>query len=205
MKAFNKKILINILILVVYLIIRVFVDSIWDSLPIFAPYLFDLIYFSSCFYLYKSNWNFSKQVSRNEKLEITLSFLLGFITLYSGELLGFSPPFEFHSFTVALLLIFIGPILEELIFRFSFVSALKNMHGNKYFLMITSAILFSLAHYWSIFSIPQQFKGFVYYQTFYTLIIGLWWGYNYLKYNNMFNSVFLHIAFNFGFYLGGIF
>ena len=67
---------------------------------------------------------------------------------------------------------------------------------------MSTSILFAAGHFWAYFGSPLEIQTFVIYQTVYTLLISLWWGWVLLRYRSILSTMGLHFFFNLGFYLG---
>lgn len=87
-----------------------------------------------------------------------------------------------NVFTVFVMAVVIGPIIEEFIYRKFIIDRLK-VYGEK-FALISSALLFALAH-----------GNF--YQVFYSFGVGLIFGYVYIKTNNIKINILYHMGVNF--------
>lgn len=116
--------------------------------------------------------------------------------------LNFPTPYDLGSIWALISLIVIGPLIQELIFRFSLWVPLKRLvYGKETYLIVISSLLFSFDHFSHVFIRPQSMHSFIYLQSFYTLALGLWWAWSYIKSKTILMPIFMHIAFNLGFNL----
>ena len=170
----------------------------------YANYMFDAAYI--LFFLIKGTSYIRLKGAFNKASFIQYIFMiiLGFLTFKIAILKNIPIPFELNKKEVIIFLLLIGPILEELIFRFCIQNLSKKI-GHSFLAIGISSILFSFSHFIAYFSVPEGLKVFVIYQAIYTLLLGLWWSINYQKNNSITQVIFLHIFFNLGFYLGSQF
>ena len=53
----------------------------------------------------------------------------------------------------------------------------------------------------ALWTVPEQFRSFVLYQTLYVIILGLAAGWQRLRQNSILAGILLHFSFNLGFYI----
>lgn len=98
-------------------------------------------------------------------------------------------------------LVFIAPLLEEWIYRFSWGSlSIKSEVQNEKIVNIT-AIIFALSHMPAIFYLGSDFYLFFALQFVYTFILGIICGRAFVDEGSLFTSVLSHVLFNLTFYL----
>ena len=90
---------------------------------------------------------------------------------------------------------------EELVFRLALWEPLKALLPSKNFVLVTSALLFSVGHLIALWAVPAEYKAFVLVQTFYVILLGLGAGYRKLKTESVLSAILVHFGFNLGFYL----
>jgi membrane protease YdiL (CAAX protease family) len=166
----------------------------------FTPYYFEFIFALVSLYIFKDKL---LMYSENKKTKHFLRYLIGgLITLFFCKLFSTQIPFDLHSTSIKVFLVLIGPILEEVIFRFAIWNAIEKLTNcHKVALHLTS-ILFSIAHFKAIFIITPPFMTFITFQALYTLILGYTLGMRYEKKRNLMEIIILHVLFNLGFLLG---
>lgn len=171
-------------------------------LSLFGPhgdYWFETGFCVLALLLFYSKIKIKFEFSLLKKFGISLG--LGTITLVIAKLLGILIPFQIDTPFSILMFVLLGPILEELLFRFSLYWPFESILPEKITAFLT-ATFFSYCHFNAYFVVPDTIKVFVLYQTFYTFLIGLWWIKIYQKDQNIVSPIGLHIFYNLGFYLG---
>lgn len=114
-------------------------------------------------------------------------------------------PFDFSSTETLVLLLTVGPVLEELLYRGAiwrlFEILFEGMGQRTWMIVLATSLLFSFSHYHAVFSVPEEFQGFIRFQTLYTL--GLGWAGALLRVKaGLSGSILGHVCFNVGFWLG---
>ena len=120
---------------------------------------------------------------------VNLLRYIGFVTPFK-----MIPNYSFH-------LLWTAPILEEFLFRFSFLELMKNKIKNNAIVMGLNGLVFSLAHLYSIRFFEPLFHSFFYLQTIYTFVLGVMLANIYLKKNQILDCIYYHFIFNFLFWL----
>lgn len=185
-----------------YIVIRFFYTKELDRLGTNASYYFEVILV--CISI-ANFWNkFKNLIHINYKIvKISLvSFFMG-VGIYLFALqLGVLIPFNFRDRESLLFLLIIAPVLEELIFRFFIWSAIYTIKKDLLIALYSTSIIFSYSHFHSIWFVPNEYRGFIFFQSCYTLILGFACGYSLWRYNSLLGSILIHFVFNLGFYLG---
>ncbi|MBI3534181.1 MAG: CPBP family intramembrane metalloprotease [Deltaproteobacteria bacterium] len=99
------------------------------------------------------------------------------------------------------LLLFVGPVLEEFLFRQAFWSLFRRALRTQKGAWIATALVFAFGHFFAYFFVPPELKSFVIYQTTYAFGLGVWWGYGIYKTGAISYTISLHFLFNFGFFI----
>lgn len=198
----QAKMLAGILLLI-YILFRYIAPNFLDQFGYYASYAFEILFCLNAVFLFRSRLKFKLNVDRKFIFGVGGSILAGIIVFVFTKPLGLSIPFDLKNPEFIFLLIVFGPILEEFIFRFAFWHALSILVTEKHVLALTT-IIFSYSHFHAYFFVPPDFYGFIFYQTLYTLLMGWWLGRNYKKSGVITAPIALHIACNFGFFLGNL-
>jgi hypothetical protein len=186
--------------LIIFIFFEYFSDNIYSQLGVYSQYIFEtVLIFSSI--LIVGNFLTTKQ-SKTKKPIFILGLILvsGFLARTVADQINLIIPFDIHNFEVMIFLLFIGPILEELLYRGIFIECLKKFHITNKLIIIASAALFSISHIRIINQIPNELITFVQYQGIYTLLLGAacaWLRINF----SIYWSILGHLLFNLGFYL----
>ncbi len=185
-----------------YLFLRVISPQYLDSVHIYASYAFELamVLWALARLSARSEFYFkpSKQLGA-----ITLLLALAGWGAHSGATqLGLVVPFDTSSLETKVFLLVVAPVLEELLFRQTFWKQFESIRLPKMGVWMLTSIFFSLAHLNAIRFVPSDLYTFIYYQTVYTLLLGLACGWAREKQTSVAPSILLHAAFNLGFFLG---
>ncbi|OFZ47644.1 MAG: hypothetical protein A2381_09490 [Bdellovibrionales bacterium RIFOXYB1_FULL_37_110] len=197
----SMKQIISLILVTFYFIIRFSFDFFGIELPSYGGYFIDLIAIFLVILINLKSF-FAKPIWKFSLIFYTLANLfLGIGIFQIGKFLNYLPPFDFNSLELLVFLLLIGPVLEELLFRFAVWEALKEWIASRYIVLISS-MLFSLFHFTVIFNADPSYRGFICYQTIYVFGISLLWGYLRQKSGSWVCPLVAHFLFNLGFYLG---
>lgn len=171
----------------------------WNTLHIGFSYLLEIVFCVLIAFINKENIkNFlslnSKRIDRNS---IIFMGLCGGACAYIAKL-NFGIPFPLSETFTFIALLVIAPLLEESIFHMALWLGLMKIRSPKYLLILTS-LAFSTSHLIAILYVPEVYKGFVLFQSFYTLVLGIFCGLSIYKYQNLISAVLVHFSFNLGF------
>lgn len=191
--------------IIFYIIFGIFYDDLFLRFHPYGNYIFDLSFV--IFFLIKmsSEIHFKGGWGKSSFIQYGLSLISGFLVYKAALHFKIAIPFDLKGTEVLLFLLIIGPILEEFIFRFCILYLLRTISSSKFLIILFSSLLFSLSHFVAYFDVPKSIGIFVIYQSAYTFLIAIWWGYSYIKSKSLTIPCFLHIFFNFGFYLASQF
>lgn len=172
----------------------------------YTVYLFDLIFIASFSFNKLRTMKWSELLSNWPKygsviVLIVLNIILGLSVYLIGSYFKYLPPFDFQSYELLCFLLVVGPLLEEFIFR-GILWSFYDPQLNSTFRISISSFLFSLFHFSSIWGLPNEFWGFVFFQSVYTFIISLFWSWQRSLLRPILFVVVLHMSFNAGFFWG---
>jgi membrane protease YdiL (CAAX protease family) len=165
-----------------------------------VPYYFEFIYIAICIFIFKNQFKIKNQGKQTR--HFLRYFIGGIVTILYCKIFATELPFDLGSRTIFFIIVFLAPILEELIFRFALWNAIEKITGCSKVAHTLTTILFSLAHFKAILIITPRYMTFVTFQALYTLILGHTLGMRYRKNRNVLEVIILHILFNLGFFLG---
>ena len=83
-------------------------------------------------------------------------------------------------------------------------SVIERMKLYKFLPLILTTFSFTLYYFYPLFWGPHPYKAFIYFQTMMYLIMGLWWGYAFLRERNITHVFLMHIFFQIGYYTADI-
>ena len=174
-----------------------------DALSPYAEYGFEALFGGVIFALYR-NWEFKKgPFTLVACVAFLFALVCGFAVYEFTSVFGYSIPFQMKDPETVLFLLFVGPLLEEWVFRGAVWKLVEVITGTPLVSYLLSAVLFSYAHYHVINEVAPEYAGFVRYQAIYTLGLGLFCGGMRMQYGWRAAWV-THVAFNFGFWLGAL-
>jgi membrane protease YdiL (CAAX protease family) len=193
-------------IIAIYAIIRFGMTRKLDAMGAYASYVFELGLVVMAAIYYRKRIRL--QIDRIQ--EVLLSFapgLVGGTLIYLGlKPLGIAAPFEMRTFEPILLLVLVGPILEELIFRFTLWNPLLDLsrkgRGGVRSTLIVTSLLFAYAHLHVIWFVGPELRAFIAYQTIYVLALAAYCGWRLIRTGSILSPIVVHIGFNLGFFLG---
>ena len=202
----NKKYLL-IFIALFYLIIRYgFTHQLEGIKNDYITYYFEAICVVAAIIVTGKDFLKELKFHKSAFYGMAISLITGMGIFKLTGVLGLSSPFTFNNIEILLLLLVVAPILEELIFRWLLWHPIESLTKKPVVSLIVCALLFSYSHFhvlWFVFLLPDDLRYFIYYQTAYTLILGLGCGYYVYRYRSLTGAIAVHFAFNLGFYLAG--
>jgi membrane protease YdiL (CAAX protease family) len=194
----TKQMLWSILALA-YFLLRFFFYAWLDNFGVYASYAFEIVLVIIAGVLYGRE--FFSLLRPNRSHFFALVFLpLGFLVYKAASPLKIFIPFDFGSHETLLFLLLVAPILEELLFRFFLWVPLAKIHEKVAF--FGTSLLFSYSHFQAYWFMPAEFRPFIYFQTIYTLVLGLACAHVLYRHRSLLGAILVHLCFNLGFYLG---
>lgn len=189
--------MISFIIIAIYFLVSWITP--WDKLVILdhvsTSYLWDLIFSVSILLLFKLEFIKIKKTYFQLILRFLFVIILGFLSVQIIFQLGIKTPFRFIEDPFIQLLI-MAPIFEELVFRSAIQGRLSQEFGNKKWIILVSASLFSLSHLSALWFLPPSFHSFIYCQLIYTFILGWILAKSHDRGIKTFEPIFLHFVFN---------
>lgn len=193
-----------ILLLLLYLIPSFLFDFVFPFWQGYLPYYFDLGFIVVALYLFRNKINLNLLPAARMGRSLLIYLIAGAITLLFARVFSTEIPFDLSSRGTILFLVLLGPILEELIFRFSLWNLISRVTGCEKAAFYGTTVLFSLAHFKAIFIINNAFVTFVAFQSLYTIILGRQLGERYGERKSIAEVILLHAFYNLGFWLASL-
>lgn len=196
--------------LIVFIIVRATLVPWLDSIHPYAEFAFEIIFvLLSLLFFGDGRFKLKFYADKFAFALISLSLLLGTLTYKMAEWNGLKIPFALEDRETLVLLLLVGPILEELVYRQALWFTIEAMTDRwkrvvTWAPWILTSAFFSLGHLDAYSSVPEELKSYILYQGGYTLAIALWWGRVYQDTRSVGLTILLHMGFNFGFWLGSI-
>lgn len=179
----------------------------WNKLDTYGVYYFELmiVIIGSILYFKDFNWKMPwklevKGVSSYFKT-LLVTFLCGFFVHRISVVFDLKISFDMTAASTVVLLLVIAPILEELLFRQTLWALWWQIIPSKWIICVITAAMFAYGHFYSVFIVPSEYHPFLYVQTTYAFIFGIWFAHRYSKHKNIFTSMGMHFSFNLAFYI----
>jgi membrane protease YdiL (CAAX protease family) len=193
------------LLIITFLISEYFLQRQIESLGAYAIYICELILLALFFLVFKKNHELYLENPRKSGIILLASLLfLGFFARTLAGAFGILIPFDFSSTETLVFLLAVGPILEELLFRGLLHKSFHTLLENTKITSAITSLMFSYSHFQAYFNVPTDFHPFIFYQTGYTLALGLFCSQVRINYGVTW-AIFAHALFNFGFFVAGLF
>lgn len=148
------------------------------------PIILIIFYILTILYLYKKNYIKEKNLSKKEYFPLSI-LGISLATILNMIIFKLIPPTTTTSLPIIVSIIstgIIGPIYEEILFRYILYNRLKNKYSIKKSILITT-IIFSLIHLSPI-------------KIVYAFILGLIINISYERHNNILAPILIHISAN---------
>lgn len=182
-----------------YLIVRFLCTQWLDSLGGYTTYYFEIFLVLVSCVLLRDKLKRMFNLSSSLYPIVAGALIAGYLAFKGTALLDVTVPFDLSNNELRFFLLVVAPVLEEFIFRFFCWQPFERI--NKRMALAATSVLFSYSHFHSFWFVPSEYQGFVFYQTGYTLVLGLACGYSIWKYNSLFGAILIHFTFNLGFFL----
>ncbi|MGE4233004.1 MAG: lysostaphin resistance A-like protein [Bacteriovoracia bacterium] len=190
-------------IVIFYLCSRFVFGRFIDSFGAYASYAFESLF---CIVViatfFRNKFKLFSKPSKFVVAQIILAPAIGYLIYSVMVTFRMAFPFDLRNSELIVLLLVVGPILEEFIFRQALFFPLEDLLKKPILAVFSTAAIFSFSHFYAYSFVPDQIKSFVLYQTGYTLFLGLWWGSLYARTRAISWTILAHIGLNFGFWLG---
>ena len=166
----------------------------------FSIYLFEVLWVLAILLIYRSfEWFSKKKILRWLTIALLAGVLGAWVQLYAFHS-GITIPFDYENKDTLLLLLLVGPLQEEFVFRLGLWKVFSDLIANKWILILITTLFFSYSHYDMIAVLPASMHDFIKFQAKYTFLLGIICGY--LRWNfGMAATILAHLLFNLGFWL----
>ncbi len=198
----NQSRIIAAALLLFYLVVRFALVQYLDALGHYASYVFEGLFVTGVMVLYRARIQVAFGQLRRVLPDCVLALPLGFGVFKLAIYLGILIPFDLADRETILLLLIVAPLLEECIFRQALWHLTETLWAGPVVTLGVTSSIFAFAHFHAYFFVPAEVQQFMVYQTFYALVVGVWWGFRYMKTRSLAVPIALHVIFNLGFYLG---
>lgn len=190
---------LGLLLALFYLIIRYGFTAQLESYGPYTSYIFEIICVAIGAFLHREHLRKIWTVNRKIIGSALVCGTLGFTSFKVSGFLGIVVPFNLEGTETLIFLLIVAPVLEELIFHGLLWFPLARI--NTFLALLVTSILFSLSHFSAYFYTPAEYHSFIFYQTGYTLVLGLACGLSVWRWNSLAGAILIHFCFNLGFFL----
>jgi len=174
-----------------------------ENLFPYADYVFEAVFGGVVLVLYPK-WDWKKgPLTFGASVGFFFALAAGFAIYEGSGLLGYGMPFALKDPETVLILLLVGPVVEEWVFRGALWKLFEEITGSVWPAFLFTSVIFSYAHYHVISTVDPQFASFVRYQAIYTLGLGLFCGGMRLQLGWR-AGLLTHVSFNFGFWLASL-
>jgi len=199
-----KKRYMGMALLAVYIVLRMAADPFfWRYISEYYSYTFEFAFVALTYYVFRDEIKLFQRPALADAGLTAGMILLGWTVYRVAGLFQIPIPFDLSSKETIFLLLFLGPILEELIFRMALWQAIQAIGRNAGLTLVATTLLFAAGHFAAYWFVPAPFRGFVIYQTAYVVLLGFALGGRRLSSNAVLPCLFMHFGFNLGFLLAG--
>lgn len=199
--------LASVALIVIYLFVKLVMDQQVVELWAYGPYVFEFTFVAIVYVLLRKPFLTEKSQETQIPLQKTVFLAAGLSGLIAFQLGNsfFGPiPFDLKATETILFLLLIGPVLEELVFRYALWETSLAAGLNSWVTLTLTTVIFSLGHFTALWFVPPEFRDFVVFQAGYTLILGCICGLSRLKNGDISGALAIHALFNLGFFMGSL-
>lgn len=187
----------TILIISLYFIGVLFIP--WETLSfgssISSAYLWDIGFILYFIFTTKVKLEIFFKQTRSFFKRVIFTFLFALFCTSIIYIFNLKTPFSLIEHNIIQLMV-LAPVIEELLFRFSFFHKFKKSGFSKRKAVLVSSLLFSLSHGLALKILPSEFSNFIYFQMTYTFVLGLIASKSLLVHKSIFAPIVLHGVFN---------
>lgn len=209
----NKIELIGFVLAILFCILRLGGDPLLQKMPQWISFAFEAIFLGISAFLLKPSLDRMLPLREKKLLRAFAPLALfglsfGILVVLVAGVLSLTIPWDFKTslttmnFSLLFHFLLLGPLVEELLFRWALWDLLGIKIKSSTILIGVTSVLFSVNHLTSSLGVDLEIKQFIYFQTFYTLLLGITCGIAQVRTRTWIFSFALHVFFNLGFILG---
>lgn len=187
-----------------YLAVRFALTKQLDALGPYSSYIFEVVCSIIAIGLYSKEFLGALRPAPGIARGVVLALVSGFGIFEIAKRSSLGIPFDLKDKETIIFLLLLGPLLEEVIFRFFLWQVSRSLLKLPFTLVITS-LIFSYSHFHAFWFVPSAIHPFIIYQTIYTLGLGLWCGFYLYRHFSLGSAIIIHLGFNLGFFVGSLF
>ncbi|MAX67573.1 MAG: CPBP family intramembrane metalloprotease [Bacteriovoracaceae bacterium] len=168
-----------------------------------VSYIFDILFSVIILLILKRRDFLGKVKLPVLAVKVFLTILVALLCVWMIKSLKLVAPFQYIEY-LALQLLVLAPLIEELVFRGAFVEVCEKLRLNNKLILVSNSLLFSLSHLPALWTLPAEFHHFIGFQVFYTFFLGWVCTKSRLVTKGLVEPILIHFIFNFVFYLAVI-
>lgn len=168
-----------------------------------SSYFFDLLFFAIVAFSLKEKVKTKLIYPEKLFLKCILISFTAIVIIMINQKLSLNAPFKYLD-KLVIQILFLAPVIEELVFRFSILNLLKRLNINLKWQIFVNSFLFAVSHIQALWILPKDFQGFILYQVGYTFLLGWICTKAMIMHKNILAPIIIHFIFNFIFYLAVI-
>lgn len=173
----------------------------WQKLPEYYSLVFEVLFVSLAYFSFRRQIVLAKMPKIWDGIFTLVMMAAGFAVYRLTAFIEIPIPFDLADQKTVILLIAVAPVLEEFIFRMALWESIQALFKSQGLTLILTSLLFAIGHFTAYWLVPEQFQGFVVYQTIYVAFLGLVLGCRKVETGAVFSTIYLHFGFNLGFFL----
>jgi membrane protease YdiL (CAAX protease family) len=172
----------------------------WES-SISVSYIFDGIFIILAGLILRKVPSY--QIENIKRIPGKLVAILGLaaLSIFLNNLFAFQAPFRFVD-QLAIQLLVMAPLVEELVFRFGFFHIFEKVGFTQKWQLNINSLLFSISHLPAMWVVPVEFRTFIGYQMVYTFALGWVCTKAMIRHKSLLVPIIMHFLFNLLFYIG---
>ena len=184
-----------------YVVLRMAGDPlIWSQCSEYYSYFFEFGFSVLAFLYFRKQIRIWSLKTKEDSVAGFLAFVSGAGAFSIAHAMQIAVPFDFSSSETAFLILIVGPLLEEALFRMALWEPLRVLLGRDSLVLAATTLLFALAHLLALWFVPEEFRTFVLYQSAYVLVLGAAAGWRRQRSEALLPAVLVHFFFNLGFF-----
>jgi membrane protease YdiL (CAAX protease family) len=189
-------------LLLIFFGVRFGLEQELDQLGPYSTYFFELGFVAFATGYYRNRLKLSLPSLSRTIGDSAIGLFGGYFAYKFTRPLSITVPFQLNEAQTLLFLLLIGPLLEEALFRLAIWEPLSDLIKTPKVLIAVTSTVFSLAHFFPWWTLPDKLHSFILYQTGYVFFLGSYCGLRRQQTQSILIPILIHLCFNFGFYLG---
>jgi membrane protease YdiL (CAAX protease family) len=204
MKSNQSDFFKGIFFLALYCIVRFYFSAQLDVISEYASYVFEIGFCLVVWFFTRYSWLGSLKTSWFGFGTFVLAMIAGVAVYQVGLNLNFTVPFDFKDQETLILLLAVGPVIEEFLFRGALFECILSVFRFPILSAVITSALFAFSHGFAYFSVPVDYQSFVLFQAAYTFFLSVFLIIVRTRTDGLVYPIIGHALFNFGFWLSAM-